>query len=159
MGVLNRNAGARHSDQLTVRLARGGFVRIAASGTLGFVEACRLEDALNHELDKGATALLVDLSAVIVADSCVVHTLLRMVDQGHPVTLEFRLSAAVKRLLEASGVSHHVIAEPAGRPLSSAPATPAAVTPPATALSAASIRLRQLRRPRRRGRPARRERG
>jgi anti-anti-sigma regulatory factor len=114
MGVLHRNAGACPSDQLRVNIARGGVVRIAAAGTLGFAEACRLEDALNHELDEGATALLVDLNAVVVADACVVHTLLRMVDQGHAVTLEFRLSAAVKRLLEARGVSHHVITEPGG---------------------------------------------
>ncbi|HZL54552.1 MAG TPA: STAS domain-containing protein [Solirubrobacteraceae bacterium] len=114
MGVLHRYAGARHSDQLTVSAARGGRVRIAASGTLGLGEARRVEDAFNHELDEGAAAVLVDLRAVILADSCVVHTLVRMVDQGHSVTLEFRLSAAVQRLLEASGVSHHVIAEPGG---------------------------------------------
>jgi hypothetical protein len=36
-----------------------------------------------------------------------------VVDQGHPVRLEFLLGATVERLLETGGVRHHLVAETA----------------------------------------------
>jgi anti-anti-sigma regulatory factor len=115
MGVLHRHRSSGHRDQRGLSSGRGAAgVRVAASGALGVDGACRLEDAFNHALDEGAAAVLVDMSAVIASDSAIVHTLLRMVDQGHCVPLEFRLSAAVERLLASTGVSHHLVAEPGG---------------------------------------------
>jgi anti-anti-sigma regulatory factor len=109
MGVLHGSAVARHRDDLTVSCAPNGRVRIAADGTLGLAAARRLWDAFNDSLDTGARAVLVDLSAVDDVDARALHTLLGIVDQAHSVALEFRLSAAVERLLALAGVRHHLL--------------------------------------------------
>jgi hypothetical protein len=115
MGVLHRRRCATDRDHFAKSSPRGsGVVRLSAGASLGTSEAHGLEDAFNRTLDGAAAAVLVDLGAVHAAEPLVVHTLLRMVDQGHCVSLEFRLSAALERLLAASGVSHHLIAEPGG---------------------------------------------
>jgi anti-anti-sigma regulatory factor len=104
--VLHDCAATRHRDDFTVSCAPGGPVRIAVGGTLGPVASRRLWEAFNDSLDAGARAVLVDLGAVDDVDARVLHTLLGIVDQAHSVALEFRLSAAVERLLELGGVRH-----------------------------------------------------
>jgi anti-anti-sigma regulatory factor len=116
MGVLHRHGSASHRDQLAKSRPRGpgAVVRLSTAARLGAGEARRLEDAYNRALDEGAAAVLIDLHAVLSVDPVVVHTLLRIVDQGHCVSLEFRLSAPLQRLLAAGGVRHHLVAEAAG---------------------------------------------
>jgi ABC-type transporter Mla MlaB component len=109
MGVLHGSSAARHRDHFTVSSAPHGRVQIAVAGTLGPATALRLWDAFNGSLDAGARAVLVDLSAVDAVDAHVLHTLLGIVDQAHSVALEFRLGAAVERLLALGGVRHHLL--------------------------------------------------